>query len=252
MKQDNQAHKSLSNSVKKLSRQQFIIFVMLAVSAASYSWLKLSQPSEQYWDHSSIKLPSKDQLQQRIDQKIAKESFLDQRADDLLDNIIDHQAMQTKLSGLTKNVTLTREPTTQELNTFYSQNKKQYRQPSTFHFKQYLFANTQYGGQAINKAQQVLDTSEANRGQPSDLIHLNSLNLDRLYGNGFSEKLLNLAMQNPQNLPCWTKPITSKVGAHLICFEKVDIGAIPKLDSIKPQLINHWRYETAKRQSNKK
>jgi len=248
MKPLNQKYKSLSSNLKKLSRRQFIIFTLLLLAAVSYSGLKISQPTNQIWDDSAIQLPNPDQLQQYIDEKITSGSDIDQQLNNNLDNIIDHQAMQAKLSGLTKNITLTRAPTNQELADFYTQYSEQYRKPSTFHFSQYLFPNTQHGGQAVNAAQKILDTPPANRDQPTDSITLNSLQVDRLYGVGFSKKLLNEVNQSQQELPCWEQPITSKVGAHLICFKKVSIGAIPELASIRPQLINHWRYETAKKQ----
>ena len=167
----------------------------------------------------------------------------------MLDNIIDDQAMQIKLTGLTKNITTTREPSNKELNDFYQQYQEQYRQISSFQITQYLFTNVRYGGQAISMAQKTLTTSPTNRTAPQDVISLNSIEIERLYGAQFSKKLVALVLNNPKNLPCWTKPITSKVGAHLLCFKQVDIGAIPKLESVKPQLINHWRYETAKQQS---
>jgi len=247
MKPLNQKYKSLSNSVQKLRRQQCIIFTVLLLSALSYSWIQFLHSSEKKWDEGIIQLPNTEKLQLYIDEKITSKYTIDQPLNNDLDDIIDDQAMQLKLSGLTKNVTLSREPNDQELNDFYTQYKEQYRESSTFHFTQYLVPNIQYGGQAMNIAQKILDTAPANRDKPSELINLNTMQVDQLYGVGFSKKLLNKVNQERRSLPCWTGPITSKVGAHLICFKKVSIGAIPELASIKPQLVNHWRYETAKK-----
>lgn len=249
MKQINQQYQSLSNSVKKLSRQQFIILLMLSVSALSYSWIKYIKPSEKTWDESFIQLPDSEKLQLYIDKKTHQESEITRQVNSNIDNIINDQAMQIKLSGLTKNITITREPSSKELSDFYQQHKEQYRQISTFQFTQYLFPNIQYGGQAVSQAQKVLSTLPSNSDKVMEIISLNTLQIDRQYGEGFSQKLLAIVLQDSTNLPCWTKPITSKVGAHLICFKQVSIGAIPELASIKPQLINHWRYETAKKES---
>ena len=249
MKQINQQYQSLSNSVKKLSRQQFIILLMLSVSALSYSWIKYIKPSEKTWDESFIQLPDSEKLQLYIDKKTHQESEITRQVNSNIDNIIDDQAMQIKLSGLTKNITITREPSSKELSDFYQQHKEQYRQISTFQFTQYLFPNIQYGGQAVSQAKKVLSTLPFNSDKVLEIISLNTLQIDRQYGEGFSQKLLAIVLQDSTNLPCWTKPITSKVGAHLICFKQVSIGAIPELASIKPQLINHWRYETAKKES---
>lgn len=249
MKQMNQQYKNLSNSVKKLSRQQFIILLMLAVSALSYSWIKYIKPSEKTWNESFIQLPDSEKLQRYIDKKTHQESEITRQVNSNLDNIIDDQAMQIKLSGLTKNITITREPSSKELSDFYQQHKEQYRQISTFQFTQYLLTNIRHGGQAISMAQNILNTVPANRKPPLELVSLNTVEIDRLYGTEFSKKLVTEVLQHQQNLPCWTKPITSKIGAHLICFKQVSIGATPELASIKPQLINHWRYETAKIES---
>ena len=248
MKPINKKYKSLSNSVKTLSRQQFMIFALLVVSALSYCWIKFTQPTESTWDETVIQLPDTDKLQRYIDNKITQESEISRQVNNNLDEIIDDQAMQIKLSGLTKNITTERVPTDKELSQFYQQHQEQYRQISRFEFTQYLLTNVRYGGQAVSMAQKILDTAQANRKQPLGLVSLNTLEIDRLYGAEFSKKVVAEVLEHPQNLPCWTKPITSKIGAHLLCFKQVSIGTIPEMESLKPQLVNHWRYETAKKQ----
>ena len=121
-------------------------------------------------------------------------------------------------------------------------------------FKQLLFPTTKFGGQAVSEAKKILDkmTADPNslQGYAEEPLHLSSLQLDKLYGQGYSNKLLSLVSGNQAHaLPCWSNPITSKVGAHLICFASATPGAIPKLQSIRSLVINDWRYETAKQQS---
>ena len=249
MKPINKKYKSLSNSVKTLSRQQFMICALLVISALSYCWIKFTQPTDSTWDETVIQLPDTDKLQRYIDNKITQESEISRQVNNNLDEIIDDQAMQIKLSGLTKNITTERVPTDKELSQFYQQHQEQYRQISSFEFTQYLLTNIRYGGQAVSMAQKTLDTAPANRKPPLALVSLNTLEIDRLYGAEFSKKIVTEILEHPQNLPCWTKPITSKIGAHLLCFKQVSIGTIPELESLKPQLVNHWRYETARKQS---
>jgi hypothetical protein len=248
MKPINKKYKSLSNSVKTLSRQQFMIFALLVVSALSYCWIKFTKPTVSTWDETVIQLPDTDKLQRYIDNKITQEPEISRQVNNNLDEIIDDQAMQIKLSGLTKNITTERVPTDRELSQFYQQHQEQYRQISSFEFTQYLLTNIRYGGQAVSMAQKILDTAAAHRKPPLALARLNTLEIDRLYGAEFSKKIVAEVLEHPQNLPCWTKPITSKIGAHLLCFKQVSIGTIPELESLKPQLVNHWRYETAKKQ----
>ena len=249
MKRPNQTYKGLPGSVKTLSRQQFIICILLVISALSYCWIKFIQPTESSWDGSDIPLPDIEQLQLTIDKKIIQESEVSRQVNHHLDNIIDDRAMQIKLSGLTKNITLEREPTDKELNEFYQQHREDYRQISTFQFTQYLLHTNRYGGQAVSMAQNILNTAPANRMPALKLVSLNTLEIDRLYGAEFSKKLVAEVLQQRQNLPCWTQPITSKIGAHLLCFKQVNIGAIPKLEFIRPEIVNHWRYKTARKQT---
>jgi len=233
-------------TVKKLSRQQFIVFTILLLTAVGYGWVKMSQPSLQRFNGSIIELPNTQQLQQRIDNKLIEESILDQKINSSLDDIIDNQAMQAKLYGLTKNITLTREPTEQELDKFYRRHQQQYRELSYFRFTQYLFTHIQYGGQAKGAAKKMLKIPLSQRTHPAELISLNSIQANRRYGEGFSEKIIQIAKRHSHELPCWTQPITSKVGAHILCFEKLSIGAIPDLSDVKPLVTNHWRFETSK------
>jgi hypothetical protein len=242
-----QPQKSLSDSVKRLGRQQFIICLLLAASALSYCWIKFIQPSETTWDETVILLPDTKKLQRTIDKKINNDTEISRQVNHHLDNIIDDQAMQIKLSALTKNITTEREPTDKELNEFYQQHKEEYRQTSTFQFTQYLLTTNRYGAQAVSMAQNILNTAPANRQPPLALATLNTLEIDRLYGAEFSKKLIAAILQHSQNLPCWTKPITSKIGAHLLCLKQVSIGAIPAMETIKPEIINYWRYETARK-----
>ena len=66
--------------------------------------------------------------------------------------------------------------------------------------------------------------------------------IDERYGIDFSQKLIDLYMDQKDAPNCWAEPITSKVGAHLICFKQVKLGAIPSIASIRSLLINDWRY----------
>ena len=249
MKQHQNNDHSHANRVKTLSQQQIVMLTMLVISALCYVWIKLITPSHIIWDDTSIQLPSAEELQLYIDEKVTDQTDIDQKVNNHLDDIIDDQAMQIKLSGLTKNITLTREPSNKELNDFYQQHQEQYRQISSFQFTQYLFTTVRHGGQAVSVAQKILNTAPANRPAPQDEVSLNTLEIDRLYGAEFSKKLVAIVLQHPQNLPCWTKPITSKVGVHLICVKQVSIGTVPKLELLTPQVINHWRYEMVKKQT---
>ena len=242
MKQTQKSITKMEQTVRKLTLQQLIILFFLAVMVASYWWLKTSQPTDVSWDDSQIRLPDTQRLQQQIDQRFTEEPELNKTPGSDLDNIIDSQAMQAKLNVLTKNITTERVPSAQQLDAFFQQHKHQYREQSYFEFSQSIFTHANYGGQAIDAARQALVDKEINVEAKSEAIKLNSIELDERYGSGFSQKLIDLYFDQKDNQSCWAEPITSVVGAHLICFKQVKVGAIPPIASIRSLLINDWRY----------
>ena len=128
MKLLHQSYKRLSDSLKTDCWQLCIILILLVIAVLSYRWVTFIKPAGTSWQETNIQLPNSDELQLYIDKKIAKESDIKSHTTDHLDDIIDNQAMQIKLSGLTKNITIDREPTDKELNEFHQQHKEQYRQ----------------------------------------------------------------------------------------------------------------------------
>jgi hypothetical protein len=242
MKKTKKSLKTIEQTVRKLTFQQLIILIFLALMAISYWWIKVYQSSEISWDDSQIKLPSSELLQQQIDQQLSAQSQIANAPGTNSDRLIDPQAMQIKLTGLTKNITTEKVPSAKELEDFFQQNKQQYREQSYFQLSQIIFTHGKYGGQAMDIARQALGEQEIDLAVKSEAINLNSVEIDERYGSDFSQKLIDLYVDQKNDPTCWAKPITSKVGAHLICFKQVELGAIPSIASIRSLLINDWRY----------
>jgi hypothetical protein len=242
MKQTKQPFTKIQQTVRKLTLQQLTILGFLALMAISYWWIKVHESSAISWDDSQIKLPSTELLQQQIDQQLREQSQITNAPGDNSDRIIDPQAMQIKLTGLTKNITTEKVPSTQELEGFFQKNKQQYREQSFFQLSQIIFTHTKHGGQAKDVAKQALSDEEIDLEIKSEAINLNSVEIDDRYGSDFSQKLIDLYIHKKDDPTCWQEPITSKVGAHLICFKQVKLGAIPSIASIRSLLINDWRY----------
>ena len=243
MKKTKKSLKKIEKTVRKLTLQQLIILVFLALMAISYWWIKISQPTDMIWDDSQIRLPNTQLLQQQIDQQLSEQSHIVNAPGVDSDSIINPQAMQAKLSGLTKNITTEKVPSAQELDVFYQQHKQQYREQSYFQFSQIIFTHAKYGGQAMDVARQALGDEEIDLEVKSEAINLNSVEIDSRYGSDFSQKLIDLYINQMDSPTCWSEPTTSKLGAHLICFKQVELGAIPPIASIKSLLVNDWRYE---------
>lgn len=242
MKQTKKSLRKIEQTVRKLTLQQLIILGFLSLMAISYWWIKVHESSAISWDDSQIKLPSTELLQQQIDQQLSEQSQIINAPGANSDRIIDPQAMQIKLTGLTKNITTERIPSDKELEEFFQKNKQQYREQSYFQLSQIIYTHTKHGGQAMDVARQDLSDQEINLAAKSKAISLNSVEIDERYGSDFSQKLIDLYINQKDDPTCWQEPITSKVGAHLICFKQVELGTIPSISSIRSLLINDWRY----------
>lgn len=239
----------------KPSFKQLLVIVLIVVTALSVAfWLSQnSTPSQKDWDANRQNLPDIDALEKRIEINLfGEEAPATQGMGADIDQPLDMEAMEAKLAGLTKNVTTLRQPTEQELAEFYQANQADYRQDSKFSFRQILFSRAKQGGQAYQKAQQALmEIAEGQMplGDSSDLQGQYGLRsadkIDREFGNNFSAKLQQAVLDRQPNLPCWTGPITSSQGVHLVCIETAVLGRIPDLDSVRSQVINDWRYTVA-------
>lgn len=242
----------MTNPFAKPRFKLVLVAALLIVIALTLSW-RLSQsnaPSQKDWDANRQNLPQIEALEKRIEINLfGEEAPATEGMGPDIDQPIDIEAMEAKLAGLTKNVTTLRQPTEQELADFYRANQADYRQTSRFSFSQILFSRAKHGGQAYQKAQQaLLDIAKGQMpaGDSSDLQQQWGLStadkIDREFGHNFSAKLQQEVLDNPDSLPCWTGPLTSTHGVHLVCIEHAILGEIPELESVRSQVINDWRY----------
>jgi hypothetical protein len=208
------------------------------------------QPSQRDWDADRHNLPDIDSLQQRIQTDLFddKSAPIESLGTDI-DQIIDPEAMDAKLAGLTKNVTTLRQPTVQELNDFYQQHQADYREFSNFSFRHLLFSSIKYGGSAYQQAEQVLAQIKAGQlPTEADKYQGTSDQVAEKFGSSFADKLLTLALDS-QAEQCWTEPTASKLGVHLVCIDNAVLGKIPSLEEVRSQVINDWRFAVVEKGS---
>ena len=72
-----------------------------------------------------------------------------------------------------------------------------------------------------------------------------STRIDDEFGNNFAQKLFELVKEG--DLPCWAGPIASGHGVHLVCIEDASLGVIPKLEEVRSQVINDWRFSVVEK-----
>jgi hypothetical protein len=219
-------------------------------------WFDQSQSENSSWYDEDKHLPDKELLQERINKSLSDiDADVDRSIGADVERIIDPEAMEAKLAGLTKTVTLSREPSPRELGAYFQSHRENYREASKFAFTQLIFSFTEYGGLAITKAREAKTIIETQASGLSSLketpqeAYLSSLQLDERYGQGFGDKLVKLIIDSQSgNLPCWSDAITSKVGAHILCFKQASLGIIPALETVRSQVINDWRYWVSEQQ----
>lgn len=229
-----------------------MIIFCLAVSLGY--WLKNTDKSDKGWAMDELTNPNNAALQTQINSKLFDNSMVDVPgigAD--IDSGIDQDAMEARLAGLTKNVTTQKVPSAQQLESFYQQNRDNYREPAKLWLWVDTFSTARYGGQVFEEAQQSLDSLAGNpagtaSNREGDLFDrygaILSTELEEKYGRAFTAKLL-LMINSSNALPCWAGPISSAIGAHLVCVKRIDWGAYTPLEEIKSQLINDWRFSVA-------
>ena len=228
-----------------------LLSLVIAVSAAAY-WLTRPTPTTDP-AHGLDALTNADSeaLQALINSQLFGDSVVEVPgigAD--IDSTTDRSAMQAKLAGLTKNVTTQQLPSSAELEVFYQLNKQRYRNPSKFWLEVISFATAKHGGRVFQQAEQSLNTDQAPVGDRSDqYASISSIELEAVYGQSFVDSLMAIEQKQEQlesaDLPCWYGPISSSLGAHLVCVDRVVWGDYPPLEEVKNQLINDWRFSTS-------
>lgn len=227
-----------------------LVISLLIALVLSFYWLS-DEPSQRDWDADRHNLPDIDSLQQRIQTDLfdEKNAPIESVGTDI-DQIMDPEAMDAKLAGLTKNITTLRQPTEQELLDFYQQQQADYREFSNFSFRHLLFSSIKYGGNAYEQADLVLAEIRAGQLAPSDAVQYQGTSdqVAEKFGSSFADKLLALAL-DPQAEQCWTESTASKLGVHLVCIDNAVLGKIPSLEEVRSQVINDWRFAVVENES---
>ena len=205
-------------------------------------------PSDRDWDANRKNLPDISVLEQRIEADLfGVEAPSTESIGADIYQVVDSEAMAAKLSGLTKHVTTLRVPTEAELEAYYNKHGPSYRDTSRFSFQHVVYTTARHGGQADLVAKKAL-ALEVKEGDETALapryFSVNSSKIDRLFGNGFADKLFEMVKGG--NLPCWAGPITSRHGAHLVCIDNAILGTVPDLALVRSQVINDWRFSVVK------
>ncbi len=235
-----------------------LLAVVLAVSTAAY-WLARDVP-ELNSSSGIDALTNVDSaaLQHRINSKLFGEAITAPPGIGAeIHSTTDTLAMDKKLAGLTKNVTTQQLPSANALAVFYKLNKQRYRNPSIFWLEVISFTTAKHGGRVFERAEQELDTEQPPVADLRDQHSaISTIELGNIYGQRFVDSLMEIEQAplessvessvksriESTSLPCWYGPISSSLGAHLVCIKRVTWGDYPPLEEVENQLINDWRF----------
>jgi hypothetical protein len=232
-----------------MTRKTSLLLILAAIGIGFYWLLTPSQQvDEGHYNNNEQYSPNVESINQQMADKFLKELTSD--ADDIGPDI-DPQEKSTstnaKLSGAIKAITTDKKPTTKELNVFYQAHKFSYTEAAQFTFVYRVFYTAKYGGQTTTIAKKALQDGIVkgipllqNTRLPQDIyVRADSVAIDETFGVGFADKLD--ALNSDRSLPCWAGPISSKVGAYLICAQDYQPGRVPDLLEIQNEVVNDWR-----------
>jgi len=165
------------------------------------------------------------------------------------DEIIKRRMAQ-KMQFLAEDVAAAREPSTDELRTWFGQNSTLFAQPPRASFRHLYFSPDQRGARARADAEQAL---EQLAGQPEDTPLAASLAdpfmfqdyyrdrapefLGKEFGPLFAQSLIQLTPGS------WQGPIESGFGWHLVFVDTVIPGRVPDFEEVEGDVKTAWLAE---------
>jgi len=150
--------------------------------------------------------------------------------------------MQQKMEFLIDTGAYLEEPSSTELNAYFSANNLTYHQSPRLAIKQIYMgkqadpAKVSQALAALNAAQSVTPGTLGERTfLPFQLALSTPVIIDGVFGNGFFKQLLELKEEN------WAGPVVSSFGLHLVRIGDRMPGRTPALSEIRDLVLNDWR-----------
>ena len=199
------------------------------------------------WSKRWNRLPTESELNGLVDATIKEEVYyrealalgLDQN-----DTILRRRLMQ-KMEFLSNDLAELNQPDETELNTYFMENQEKYKRPARISFTHIFFSLDRRGAMALEDAKQALSEIDVprapERGDPFmmgyDFVQDTSLEVVRLFGSSFTERLFTLETDT------WQGPIESGYGIHLVRVIKRIDSRMPEFESVIEQVRTDWIFE---------
>lgn len=185
----------------------------------------------------------RDYVREEIYYREAKRLGLD------IDDGVIRRRLRSKMEYLAEAEVEAVEPSKQELEQWFEQNKSRYAATVRYSFDQ-IFVDVSKPGDPDRRAQAVANRLAAgddwrHLGDPISLSASadgqDASQVTREFGEDFTSNLDQLGINT------WQGPVASGFGQHFVRLRQRDAGPAPTLDSILQQVTNDWRSDTIKK-----
>jgi peptidyl-prolyl cis-trans isomerase C len=204
---------------------------------------------ESYFESQWQRPPTPEEFDRLVENKVQEEVLYREALAMGLDkdDTIVRRRMAQKMQFLAEDVATAREPTTEELKSWFEQNDAKFAQPSRLGFRHLYFSPDRRGARARDDAAKALRQLA---GQPEDAKVAASLGdpfmfqdyyrdrapdfLGKEFGPQFAQAVEQLSPGS------WQGPIESGFGWHLVYLDTVIPGRIPAFEEIEPDVRTAW------------
>jgi hypothetical protein len=204
------------------------------------------------WEQRWNRLPTEQELNGLIDQFI-REDILYREAIAMgldKDDPITRRRMAQKLEFLSKDIASLKEPEEGELESFFEENKEQYKTPDLITFSHVFIDPDKRGDETLDDAALLLSELQAAGAPDSSVSGLGDrfmlqnyypqkteLEIRKLFGSGFTTSVMQLEIEK------WHGPVLSGYGTHLVYVNALEIAPLPVFEDVQDSVFENWQVQ---------
>jgi hypothetical protein len=161
------------------------------------------------------------------------------------DDVIVKRRLAQKMEFLAENISNLREPSREDLRTWFDANKNEFAQSPRISFRHVFFSTDRRGADAEQAAGKALTVSARSGAAPSgDSFMFQDQYYERtpqqvadVFGSDFAKTLFS-AQQGR-----WSGPFASGLGWHIVSVEALQPGELPAFEDAESEVRERWTLE---------
>lgn len=228
----------------------FIVFEQLNAEALNPNTINISQGRVEQIKQSFLtrwnRVPLDKELENATRHYAINEMYLREARAlnmDVGDKVIDRRLRQ-KIEFLIEDLVTTKEPSTNELMQYYQNNIDKYQTQPVLSFQQVHLSIDGDKDELADKISQkklLIAQGKTPQGElnllPYQVTSKSATQVNRLFGDGFSEKLTLVP------LSVWSGPIESSLGIHFVLISQRTPSENKDFDKIRATVLTDWQYQ---------